>query len=93
MCVCAYRHAAPLFDSLKTDDDRFITEMRLSDGYINATKMCTSAGKYWGTFWQNSTSRAYAEALSAVVHVKKGDVGASGRSHPCEPNHACLAVN
>ena len=38
--------------ALRGDDINapIITEIRSKDGYINATKLCTSAGKMWGGY-------------------------------------------
>ena len=42
--------ARDFVDALRGDDGRMITEMRLSDGYVSATKMCQSAGKMWADY-------------------------------------------
>jgi hypothetical protein len=41
-----------------------ITEMRLSDGYISATKMCQSAGKMWGHYKDVARNKEFMIALA-----------------------------
>lgn len=48
--------ARDFVDALRGDDGRMITEMRLSDGYISATKMCQSAGKMWADYKDGHTA-------------------------------------
>lgn len=62
--------AANLFASLRTDDGRIITEMRM-DGYVNATKMCHSAGKEWSNYFQIATTREFLEALQGSLGITR----------------------
>jgi len=49
-----------LFDSLKTTDGKnIITEIRLSDGYINLTKLCKSGGKELSNYLKNEQSKEF----------------------------------
>lgn len=57
------------FETLKTSDGRIITSVRPSDGYINATKMCQSAGKGWGNYWANAATEAFVKTLSSRTKI------------------------
>ena len=59
--------AAAFVEALRGDDGRMITEMRLSDGYICATKLCQSAGKTWGHYYSLDGTKAFIEALSKLI--------------------------
>jgi hypothetical protein len=64
--------AAGLLEALRTEDGRLITEMRLGDGYINATKMCHNASspgrsKEWSTYLQNQSTVAFLEELETCL--------------------------
>lgn len=59
--------AQDFVDALRGDDGQMITEMRLSDGYISATKMCQSAGKMWGHYNAVEGNQAFRIALAASI--------------------------
>jgi hypothetical protein len=40
-----------------------IINQRTLDGYVNATAMCKAAGKIWNNYWQNASTKAFANAL------------------------------
>jgi hypothetical protein len=58
-------HARDFVDALRGDDGRMITEMRLSDGYVSATKMCQSAGKMWADY--KDGHRAFIDTLASSM--------------------------
>jgi len=61
-------HAKNLVDSLVAEHGgEIITEMRPSDGYINATKMCKSGGKLWANYFQNDKTKSFLQALSCAT--------------------------
>jgi hypothetical protein len=78
--------AQALFHSLSGKDGKLITELRLSDGFVNATKMCQSATlaegveKKFTDFKRLQGTTIYIEALSRkagylshqLVHVGSG---------------------
>ena len=57
-----------------------IVDQRASDGYINATAMCQAAAKKWSHYYENSSTQALIQELSAdagipasgIVQVIKG---------------------
>jgi hypothetical protein len=48
-------------------DGGVITEIRPSDGYVNATKLCASARKFWGNHWECKKAKKFASELSELV--------------------------
>ena len=59
-----------LLESLvAADGNTIITEIRLSDGFINATKMCKSGGKLWGHYRENATTELFLQKLSKQVNI------------------------
>jgi len=51
---------ASMLDSMVDDQGRTLrVEVRRSDGYVNATVMCQSAGKQWKNYNQNKESKAF----------------------------------
>ncbi|MBS7778512.1 KilA-N domain-containing protein [Acidovorax sp. CCYZU-2555] len=44
-------------------------EQRAEDGYINATAMCKAAGKLFGHYQENASTKAYLEALEADIGI------------------------
>ena len=63
-----------------TDGNRVITEIRPGDGYVDATKLCKSAGKEWKHYFENRWTKSFLVELSASVgsptvdksHVRNG---------------------
>jgi hypothetical protein len=51
-----------------------ITELRTSDGYVNATKMCNSAGKLWADFARLDGTKAFLVELSKALGYSIGDL-------------------
>lgn len=56
-----------------------IAEMRASDGYVNATKMCQSGGKLWADYGRLDTSRSFMMALSSNMGIPILDLVVSQR--------------
>lgn len=61
--------------------DGFITEFRNSDGFINATKMCKSAGKKWSHYWDSDNTRLFLGALKLARNPEAAGA-ASGLVEP-----------
>lgn len=64
--------AASFFHALKGDDGEMITEMRKSDGYINATKLCQSSGKpskTWSNYIKVEGHKAYIHELESALTI------------------------
>jgi hypothetical protein len=59
--------ARDLVNALKGDNDQMITMMRLSDGFVSATKMCQSAGKMWTNYKDVEGHREYMNALASSL--------------------------
>jgi hypothetical protein len=66
-CAMAYN----LVDALvaRDDDGGMITEIRCSDGYVNATKMCQSAGKRWNDYWVNGSTKSFIQELTKSTGI------------------------
>ncbi len=67
---------------------------RQTDGYFNATAMCQAAGKMWGHYWENSSTKEFMAELSAtigipIVGLVESRVGRYGGTwvHPRVANH------
>lgn len=78
----ACTEASDFFEALKTDDGQLITEMRLVDGYINATKMCQSAGKLFGDYARNTGTKNYLDALQNSMGCPVADLVESTATGP-----------
>jgi hypothetical protein len=70
-------------------DGRVIAEMRTSDGYVDATKLCRLGGKLWANYFQNDKTTAFLEALNSdigpiteLVSTKRGGAGQVTWVHP-----------
>jgi len=46
-----------------------IVEQRASDGYINATAMCKAAGKLFGHYRENATTKEFLDALATDIGI------------------------
>lgn len=66
---------AGLVDALVAEHGgRVIAEMRPSDGFINATKMCKSGGKRWRNYYQNQQTTSYIDELSCKTGIPVSDL-------------------
>lgn len=63
--------AAAFVEALRGDDGHMITEMRLSDGYVNASKMCRSAGKFWGDYIRTEGNQTFLDQLSVYSSIPR----------------------
>jgi hypothetical protein len=57
-----------LFNALEINST-IITEMRQSDGYINATKLCQAAKKNFGHYMENKNTKQFIKELESVVGI------------------------
>lgn len=58
--------ASTFVTSTKDNTGRdLVVEVRTSDGYFNATKMCTNSGKFWGQYYETQKSRNFLETLAS----------------------------
>jgi hypothetical protein len=48
-----------------------ITDIRKEDNYINATKLCKSAGKSWSNYFQLKTTNEFIDELSRSLELNK----------------------
>lgn len=46
-----------------------VIEQRARDGYINATAMCQAAGRPWSRYWENRTTRDFAQELASDLGI------------------------
>ena len=42
---------------------------RVPDGYVNATAMCKAAGRQWGHYWENISTKEFVQALSLDIGI------------------------
>lgn len=47
-----------------------MTLMRRQDGYVNATALCKSAGKLWGSYFRNEATQSFLEELESVMQIR-----------------------
>jgi hypothetical protein len=66
--------------ALTGSDGGVITEMRLSDGYINATLIAQSAGKTFSHWYAIQGTTEYLEALSQDLHCSVSDLVQTNRT-------------
>lgn len=71
-------------DALKGDDGQTITVMRLSDGFVSATKLCQSAGKQWSNYKEVGRNIAFLKALGRATALP---VDVLVQSTVTGPNH------
>ena len=60
---------AGMIHTLTNKDGQLITELRIEDGYINATKMAKAAGKKLSHWLQNKNTRDYLEGFSIEAAI------------------------
>jgi hypothetical protein len=54
-----------------------VIHQRVKDGYVNATAMCKAAGKLWGHYRENATTKAFLNALSVDIGIPITDLAQS----------------
>jgi hypothetical protein len=59
--------ARDFVNALRGDDGQMITDMRLSDGYVSATKMCQSAGKFWADYKDATSHRSLMNVMASSM--------------------------
>jgi hypothetical protein len=61
-----------LIHALKGENgEDIVTEIRLTDGFVNATKLCKSAGKFWADYFKNKSTQLFLTEL--IGNMKKSD--------------------
>lgn len=60
---------SPLLQALRGDDGKMITEMRTSDGMVNATKMCKSAFVLFKDFTKKAETKKFFEELAKHLGI------------------------
>src|SRR5215217_4340652 len=63
--------ASSFFQAIKGDDGKMITEIRPSDGFINATKMCESGRKTWSNYYQLAKTTKYITELERSLGIAR----------------------
>jgi hypothetical protein len=53
--------------TLSDNDGTIVTEFRTSDGFVNATKLCQSAGKLFGNFMATDKTKRFLTKLSKAI--------------------------
>jgi hypothetical protein len=82
--------------SLKDDnDENIITDIRLKDGYIHATKLCNSAGKDWYDYIRLKKTKAFLSELSKELKISDNNLIDSkiGGVHEGTWIHPIIATN
>lgn len=51
-----------------------VIEQRINDGYINATAMCKAAGRLFGDYSRNATTKAFLAELSSDMGIPISDL-------------------
>jgi hypothetical protein len=84
----------PVVRSLFDDDGKLITEIRASDGFVNATLMCKSAGKEWSNYIKSKEVNTFLKALSEQLNTEYEVLvqSASGR-YGGTWVHFCIAIH
>jgi len=57
------------FSFIEHQIDGSVIPQRPRDGYVNATRLCKTAGKLFGTYNQNKQTKDYLEALSSDIGI------------------------
>ncbi len=74
-------------------DGVIAVEMRQSDGYCNATKMCEAGGKTWSNYRKNATTEHFLNALSSSLRIRREDLVKTGGSHTPTWVHPQVAID
>lgn len=76
-------------------DGQLVTEMRVNDGYINATKLCKSADKLFNDYYRNKRTQAFLAELSLTTgkSVKEFVESEVGGAHTGTWVHPDVAIN
>lgn len=67
-------------------NDVIVSEMRESDGYVDATRICLAGGKEWSAYFRIAPTKAFMRALAATLNTSmvalvKRAKGANGERH------------
>jgi hypothetical protein len=54
--------------------DNIVTEIRTNDGFVNATKLCQSAGKQWHDYWRLKKTQSFINELIDATGIPLGEV-------------------
>ena len=73
--------------------DGAIIPQRPRDGYINATRLCSQAGKFFADYYRLGQTEAFLDELSAdmgipisdLVYIVKGEMTGSFKEPGCIP--------
>jgi hypothetical protein len=64
--------------SLKGDtNEDIITEIDLLTGFINATKICKSAGKFWNNYYENKKTKDFIKELCIILNCDQEQIVSS----------------
>ena len=66
------------------------SEYQRPDGYVNATKLCQSAGKLWGHYADLKGTKAYVEALSASIGMSIDEIIVQNPNAPINDRHTWI---
>jgi hypothetical protein len=82
-------------NALLSGNGGIITEIRSSDGYVNASKMCRSGGKLWANYYQGDITKEFLEALSSNIGIPilRLVVSQRGGNHSGTWVHHRVAIN
>lgn len=58
-----------------------IVDQRASDGYINATALCSAAGKHWHNYIREETNGSFLRALSLKTQIGRNELVQTVGSH------------
>ena len=79
------------------DKHELTLDIRESDGYINATKLCKYGGKNWYDYYKIQSTQKYIEDLSKeivdLVKIQKGGNNQGTWIHPRLLNHLAMWIN
>ena len=61
--------------ALKGENNQdIVTEIRMKDGFINATKLCKSAGKLWADYYRLKKTQAFLNELNVSMGYHIADI-------------------
>lgn len=72
--VAPAQFAPPLLHALTAADGRPVVELRTSDGYVNATRMCQAAGKQFTDFRRLDSTQSFWTSLSIKTGIPVMDL-------------------
>ncbi len=68
------RQKAKIFVNVITNNSHLVTDIRMLDGFVSATKLCKSAGKEWKHYNENQNTKKFLNMLAIEMKILSIDL-------------------